>query len=677
MKPKYKLPFIKGGISGIVIIAAAITLVAELLLFNMSTFKMLGTSAVSIAENISIDGNGEYTVGLVDVNDYVRNIYIEDMHLVNAEYAEVYVTLTDEGDEYEYALPECRVVPGIKGSGYINIYPYGKVKNIQIHITLSEGAEGNIGRICLNAVKPFSVKPIRIIVTWLVLFVLIYTFKSGFNIMLKRKDRKQITGIALLLVLLVLLGRQMSVSNDLIVSCPWPHHKQYMQLAEALSNHTVILKDMEASEGLLAKENPYDTIALTVENIPYNMDYAYYKGNYYVYFGIVPELLLYYPFYILTGRHLSNYNADLILYMIFIAGVLLSIRELIFRFASSEDDPETSRIPYFIYMLMCISICLFSGAVYLISRPDIYNIPIMAATALTFAGIGLWSRTDYVKGIRRKLCMAAGSLCMAMVAGCRPQMLLYSLVAVFIFFIPNVKGRLSLKDRKIFTRETLSDTLAFILPYVIIAVLVCTYNYLRFDNILDFGATYSLTTNDMNHRGFNLDRLLRGIYCFLFQPPVFTTDFPYMQSAVIESSYMGKNLTEYTYGGVFATNLTLLVLFVPLIMKIKGLNKNAKAIVLTLVVSAVFIAGFDVNGAGILIRYTCDMMPGLIIAAIIVWIVLLGEDSVCNTAGRIYVVFVLMGLAYSFLVFIGTEGSVNLRDNSVVLYENIRQYFMW
>ena len=98
---------------------------------------------------------------------------------------------------------------------------------------------------------------------------------------------------------------------------------------------------------------------------------------------------------------------------------------------------------------------------------------------------------------------------------------------------------------------------------------------------------------------------------------------------------------------------------------------------MTLTVSAIIIAGFDVNGAGILIRYTCDMMPGLIIAAIIVWTILLGEDLTSGIASRVYVILAIMGLAYSFLVFMGTEGSVNLRDNSIVLYENIRQYFVW
>ena len=48
-------------------------------------------------------------------------------------------------------------------------------------------------------------------------------------------------------------------------------------------------------------KNPYDTIALQAAGIGYRADYAYHNGKYYVYFGIVPVLLLYLPYYLLTG----------------------------------------------------------------------------------------------------------------------------------------------------------------------------------------------------------------------------------------------------------------------------------------------------------------------------------------------------------------------------------------
>ena len=662
----------------ILIMAMAVSVIAEILLFNFSSVSSIGYSPITIAENISVDASGTYVTDAFRVDETVHNVYIEDIDLVNVEYAEAYVSLTDEGDQYEYDLPAERIVPGVKGSGYINIYPYGKVGEVRIHISLPEGGTGQIDRIGINGHKPFSVRPVRLIVLWLILSLLICAFKSGFDIETERKDKRQFICIAALFVLLMLAGRWMSVSNPLMVSCPWPHHKQYQELAVSLSRGTVRLEDMEVSPLLLAKDNPYDTSALMKENIPYGMDYAYYKGNYYVYFGIVPELLLYFPYHAITGRSLANYNADLILYAIFVAGVLLCIRELIFRFAPDEKRPGCSKIPFAIYMLMCIGTSLFPNMVYLISRPDIYNIPIMAATAFTFLGTGLWFKADAVSGRARTVCIALGSLSMALVAGCRPQMLLFGLTGVFLFVLrTGENGKFSVKERAVFKKDRIADTLAICLPYLAVAIVVCAYNYLRFNNIFDFGATYSLTSNDMNHRGFNLDRLARGLYCFLLQPAAMKTDFPYMESALIESSYMGKNMTEYTYGGVFATDLVLLSLFVPLSAKIRGLTREIKAVVVMLVAAALLIAGFDVNGAGILYRYTCDMIPGLLLGALIIWIVLMRDEDKKSAVQRLFAVTFVTGLAYAFLVFMGTEGSVNLKDNAVVLYETVRQGFVW
>ena len=79
-------------------------------------------------------------------------------------------------------------------------------------------------------------------------------------------------------------------------------------------------------------------------------------------------------------------------------------------------------------------------------------------------------------------------------------------------------GRLSFKKRELFGKKSIKETLALLLPVLPVAIAVCWYNQARFGSIFEFGATYSLTSNDMNLRGFNMDRLLRGLYCFLLQP---------------------------------------------------------------------------------------------------------------------------------------------------------------
>jgi hypothetical protein len=74
-----------------------------------------------------------YNLKINNPKDIARwNILIEDINLTNAEYAEATVTLTDEGDKYAYDLPAVRIVPGVRGSGYINIYPYGRVNTVKV-----------------------------------------------------------------------------------------------------------------------------------------------------------------------------------------------------------------------------------------------------------------------------------------------------------------------------------------------------------------------------------------------------------------------------------------------------------------------------------------------------------------------------------------------------------------
>ena len=78
---------------------------------------------------------------------------------------------------------------------------------------------------------------------------------------------------------------------------------------------------------------------------------------------------------------------------------------------------------------------------------------------------------------------------MAMVAACRPQLVLLSLCAIALFWdtICQLKKQ----------REARKALAAALLPYGIVAVALMLYNAARFGSPLDFGANYNLTTNDM------------------------------------------------------------------------------------------------------------------------------------------------------------------------------------
>ena len=99
--------------------------------------------------------------------------------------------------------------------------------------------------------------------------------------------------------------------------------------------------------------------------------------------------------------------------------------------------------------------------------------------------------------------------------------------------------------------DSIKETICFILPYIIIAIFVMYYNYARFGSILDFGANYNLTTNDMTARGIHFERFLSAIYYYLFACPRITNVFPFIETIPLNTSYIGITIYELTFGGTF------------------------------------------------------------------------------------------------------------------------------
>ncbi|MDO4364312.1 MAG: hypothetical protein Q4C99_07265, partial [Clostridia bacterium] len=108
--------------------------------------------------------------------------------------------------------------------------------------------------------------------------------------------------------------------------------QQYAELAKAMA-HGQLYLDEQPPQWLVDMDNPYDKGAReelqkqTGEE--YLFDVAYYEGHYYVYFGVVPILLFYLPFYLLTGSSFPTAIGVLLAAIAF----LLGITALLDRFA--------------------------------------------------------------------------------------------------------------------------------------------------------------------------------------------------------------------------------------------------------------------------------------------------------------------------------------------------------
>ncbi|MCD7777210.1 MAG: hypothetical protein LUH47_01735, partial [Clostridiales bacterium] len=304
-------------------------------------------------------------------------------------------------------------------------------------------------------------------------------------------------------------------------------------------------------------------------------------------------------------------------------------------------------ISFINYILLSEVLAASSGIIFALRKADMYAMPITMGLTLTIMGFYFWfTAYDSSKKAGRIIKLGAGALCMALVAGCRPQLLLGSFLAVPLFW------NKTFKERELFSKKAWKETAAFILPYVIVAAVVMWYNYVRFGSPFDFGANYNLTTNDMTKRGMNLGRLPFGIFCYFLQLPVTYAKFPFITAANLSNSYMGKTTAETMFGGIFAAQPVLLILLLIKTVKNELKEKGIFAFAVCCMVFSFIIACADTEMAGVLYRYYLDYSYFMLIPAAITVLALIEKFD--NNKGLMFGTSLLCGLCmcYNFAVLL-------------------------
>ena len=263
-------------------------------------------------------------------------------------------------------------------------------------------------------------------------------------------------------------------------------------------------------------ENPYDTAARQAAAPDALWDVAYYNGRYYVYFGIVPCLLFQLPFEALTGiRDLPPALPMILLAWLYILAAFGFVKQAVRRWF-----PQASAAAY---LLTAAGAASGTQIYYLLHRPSVYEYAILCGAAFVLWALWQWLCAANTPVNRRKALtfhLAFGSLCMALVAGCRPQMVLFAALALPILWPRYIT------EKRLCTRRGAGEAAAFILPVVLVAVGLMWYNAARFGSPFDFGANYNLTSNDMTRRGFAVGRIAPAAVTFLAGIPGVQTVFP-------------------------------------------------------------------------------------------------------------------------------------------------------
>ena len=283
-----------------------------------------------------------------------------------------------------------------------------------------------------------------------------------------------------------------------------------------------------------------------------------------------------------------------------------------------------------------------SAIVYLVFYGTIYSLPIMMSLMLGIIGLSFWIAASDSKKLN-KIYLILGSLAIALIIGCRPQLAIILLFAFPIFWN-------DIKEKRFFSVKGMANTLSVIVPFLIIGVGIMYYNYARFGSVMDFGANYNLTSNDMTHRGIVLARNWVGIFEYIFQPLNISSKFPFMQliGNNVQFDYQGYLSQEPLFGGFLWFNPILVICWAYFKNRKEMKKKKCYALGVGAFVSAVIIILLTIQMSGMTQRYMSDFGWLFAMSTVIAFLYL--EEKYRNTQKYYIVMKVLISLSAITLV---------------------------
>lgn len=673
-----------------VVLLLVAALLLEVFVFNFNYFATLSNKPINLKDKIELyegeDGlfrltSVNHVMEFTNLNTEVRNIRIDFDSNQPAQNLSIKIQFTDDAHhtyfdstEYTVGVPEVDVSTMVTQSEYINLNTAGYVNNLRIEIVGDDVSYPiKLWTVSLNAQHPFTFSSLRFTAAFgMLLLCFMFRPRSAlYRINIVENPVRSRAGIvAVVLVEMALMSSFLFYGSNLVGVATSSYNygswdgeslvntfevggdnaQQYAELARAMAKGQLYL-DEEPPQWLQDMNDPYDKGArdeLQKETgEAYLFDVAYFEGHYYVYFGVVPVILFYLPFYLVTGANFPTAIGVLLMALAFVLGCSM----LLDWFARYHFK----RVSLGMYLLLQIPLVFCCGVLYLVKFPTFYSLPIACGLAFSVWGLYCWMRGR----LSRHACswFFAGSLCMALVAGCRPQLLALSLLAFPLFW------RTYITKRRLLTAAGAREFACLVAPYVIVAAGIMGYNYARFGSFTDFGANYNLTVNDMTKRGMNVGRLAPAFFSYFLQPPNVTGVFPFIQAAGFDTTYMGQTIKEVTFGGILVCLPVLWIL--PFSRRILALRTSQRSthtitgVIIVLLVSGVLVALLDAEMAGILQRYYADF-SFMFLAASVLLAFIVNENlplrsTTRDVAMKVLLVLVMASVTYSALLCLVPE----------------------
>ena len=410
------------------------------------------------------------------------------------------------------------------------------------------------------------------------------------------------TSLAAVCALVLGVYAYMAQSGALELLSPTAADTYYNLLVQGFrAGHLSLNKDVPPDFSRLA--DPYDpAVNLPYQAPPYRMlDLSYYKGKLYLYFGITPALILFWPYVALTGHYLFHRQAVAIFCMMgFLANV--GLLRALWRHYFVE-------VSVGVVMACVLALGLATGVPGLLSQSDVYEVPISCGYMLTMLALAaIWCALH--KPERRCCWLAAASVAYGLAVGARPNLLF----GAVILLVPVAHAWRESRSRR------LSGLLAATGPILLIGLGLMLYNARRFDNPFEFGMRYALAgVRQVTQQNFSLRYLWFNFRVYFLEPVHWNTRSPFVHGITVPPVPAGYAQVRNPFGVPTNIPLVWLALVVPLAWRNR--SGQAASVLRWFVMAAALLFGMCALTLGLFcgasFRYEVDFLPALLLLAVV------------------------------------------------------------
>ena len=391
-------------------------------------------------------------------------------------------------------------------------------------------------------------------------------------------------------------------------------HSGYLtstRLTAAENYYNLLVQGFRAGQLNLKKEVPP---GLTQLADPYNPtaneryrhgaagvhDLSYYKGRLYLYFGVTPALILFWPFVALTGHYLSHQLAVLVFCTI---GFLASVGILVAAWRR-----YFSEVSVWVVAAGALALGLATVVPVMLPRSAYNEVAISCGYMLTMLAVGaIWGALH--KPERRGWWLAAASVAYGLAVGARPTLLF----GAIILLVPVIHAWR--EGRGVWTL-----LVAAITPMALIGSGLMLYNTLRFDNPFEFGQHYQLVRErQLTLQMFGLRHLWFNFRVYFLEPAHWSRRFPFIHDITVPPLPVGQAGVEHPFGLLTNVPLVWLALAVPLAWRHRPRREASTLRWFAAAVAWLFTAcalppGFYLSA---IVRYEVDFAPALLLLAVV------------------------------------------------------------